>query len=413
MKLRNPWSGLGKLPPQMWLLSAITLINRAGTMVLPFLTLYLTRSLKFSPGKAGFIFAMYGVGALIASPISGMLGDRFGPMRIMKLSLILSGILLVLFPFATSYGAVIVMTLALSMANETYRPASLAYVSQVVEPEQLKPAFSLIRLALNLGMSVGPAIGGFLAEKSFEWLFWIDGITSVAAGLCLLVAGSRMASSVLHPEHAAKQKARRRLTSAAWKDRRFVYFMIALVPVTFVFFQHISSMPLYLVRDLHLSAAHYGLMFTINTLLIVFLEVPLNLSTVHWSHRKNLVIGTFLFAVGFGALAFATGFWTVTATVVIWTFGEMILFPGSAAYVSHLAPQERQGEYMGFYSMAFAFAFMFAPWVGTQILETKGGIALWATMFVFGMFSTLMMSQIRDKKEASPAERESGIEFSN
>lgn len=412
MKLRNPWSGLGKLPSQMWLLSVITLINRAGTMVLPFLTLYLTRSLKFSPGKAGFIFAMYGVGALIASPISGMLGDRFGPMRIMKLSLILSGILLILFPFATSYGAVIVMTLALSMANETYRPASLAYVSQIVEPEQLKPAFSLIRLALNLGMSVGPAIGGFLAELSFEWLFLIDGITSLAAGLCLLVAGTRMASNVLRPEHAAKQKAKRGLTSAAWKDPRFVYFMIALVPVTFVFFQHISSMPLYLVRDLHLSTAQYGLMFTINTLLIVFLEVPLNLSTVHWSHRKNLVIGSFLFAVGFGALAFAHGFWTVTATVVIWTFGEMILFPGSAAYVSHLAPQERQGEYMGFYSMAFAFAFMFAPWVGAQVLEKNGGIVLWAVMFILGMISTLLMTQIRVKKEESPTERESSIEFS-
>jgi MFS family permease len=221
-----------------------------------------------------------------------------------------------------------------------------------------------------------------------------------------------MASDSMHPEHAAKQKAKRSLSSAAWRDPRFVFFMIAIIPVTFVFFQHLSTMPLYLVRDLRLSPGQYGLMFTINTLLIVLLEVPLNLSTVHWSHRRNLAIGAFLFAAGFGALAFATGFWSVTFTVIIWTFGEMILFPGSAAYVSHLAPPERQGEYMGFYSMTFALAFMFAPWAGTEILERKGGVFLWGIMFLLGMISTLMMIRIQPLKEENPLERKESVEFS-
>jgi len=164
-------------------------------------------------------------------------------------------------------------------------------------------------------------------------------------------------------------------------------------------------MPLFLVQDLHLTPAHYGLMFTINTLLIVFLEVPLNLSTIHWTHRRNLMVGSTLFAIGFGALAFSIGFWSVTVSVVIWTFGEMILFPSSSAYVSQLAPPERQGEYMGFYSMSFAFAFMFAPWLGTQILQHEGGVVLWAVMFALGMISTLLMSRIKDvKREETPEE---------
>ncbi len=109
--------------------------------------------------------------------------------------------------------------------------------------------------------------------------------------------------------------------------------------------------------------------------------------------------GSLLFAIGFGALAFTNGFWSVTATVIIWTFGEMILFPGMSAYVSHLGPKERQGEYMGFYSMAFAFAFMFGPWLGTEILERKGGIFLWGVMFLLGMISVLMMFAIRNGKK--------------
>jgi MFS family permease len=252
-------------------------------------------------------------------------------------------------------------------------------------------------------MSIGPAVGGLLAGVSFEWLFAIDGITSVIAGIGLVLAGSRLALSPTQLEHEARKKKSRSSSSAAWKDMRFVYFMIAIIPVTFVFFQHISSMPLYLVRDLHLSPAQYGLMFTINTLLIVFLEVPLNLSTIHWTHRRNLMVGSALFAIGFGGLAFSVGFWSVTATVVIWTFGEMILFPGSSAYVSHLAPPERQGEYMGFYSMSFALAFMFAPWVGTQILQNKGGVSLWGVMFALGMLSTLLMSRIKNGKREETA----------
>src|SRR4029453_16245757 len=108
-------------------------------MVLPFLTLYLTKNLNFTPGRAGFIFALYGVGALIATPVAGMLGDRFGTLLIMKGSLIISGILMLFFPYARSHGAVIGITVALAMMNEAFRPANLAYVSRVVEPEMIKP----------------------------------------------------------------------------------------------------------------------------------------------------------------------------------------------------------------------------------------------------------------------------------
>jgi MFS family permease len=256
-------------------------------------------------------------------------------------------------------------------------------------------------------------VGGFLASVSFEWLFLIDGLTTLLAGVSLMIAASRMSHAELHMDTHKEKKEKKSISAAAWKDRRFVYFLIALIPVTFVFFQHMSTMPLYLVQDLHLSEAHYGLLFTINTLLIVLLEVPLNLSTVHWSHRKNLALGTALFAVGFGALAIAHTFWSVVATVVIWTFGEMILFPGSSAYVSHLAPPQRQGEYMGFYSMTFALAFMFAPWVGTQILQQKGGPFLWGVTFILGMISTIMMGGVKaTTKEETPPEEETRIEFS-
>jgi len=163
--------------------------------------------------------------------------------------------------------------------------------------------------------------------------------------------------------------------------------MCALALCACVFFQIDATLPLYLVDDLSLPVSFFGLLFTLNTMLIILIEVPLNLATAHWPHRRALVLGALLFAVGFGALAFATGPLSVAATVVIWTFGEMILFPVAASYVSELAPPSRRGEYMGAYWMAFALAMMIGPLAGTLFMARYGATALWLIVLVVGLFA--------------------------
>jgi MFS family permease len=134
--------------------------------------------------------------------------------------------------------------------------------------------------------------------------------------------------------------------------------------------------------------------FTVNTLLIVFLEVQINTSTAHWPHGRCLALGASLTAAGFGALAFARGPWSVMATVVVWTFGEMILLPGMSAYAADIAPADRRGEYMGLYSMAFGAAFTVAPWLGTELLDRLGANVLWGAMFALAMVSAAAMSRL-------------------
>lgn len=390
----NPWSGLRKLPRQVWLICISVLINRAGTMVLPFLVLYLTRDLHYPATRAGFIVALYGVGAMITAPLSGLLTDRFGALRIMKLSLFLSTIVFVAFPYAHTYSALIVLTLLLAITSEMFRPAGLAAISHAVGADQRKAAFALNRLAVNLGMSIGPAIAGFLATISFQFLFAIDGATSFLAGV-VLVLFSLQLTDTISESNANTAGTPASAGRRAFSDLLFLYFLIATVLITIVFFQHIAALPLFMVRSLHLSEAAYGFMFTINTGLIVLLEVPLNLRMSHFSDRKTLSLGSFLLAAGFGSYAFVHGLSGCIAALVIWTFGEMILLPGMSAYVSHTAPAERQGEYMGFYSMAFSIAFIIGPWMGTELLEKFGGKLLWGVMFLIGLISALMMLKLR------------------
>jgi MFS family permease len=162
-----------------------------------------------------------------------------------------------------------------------------------------------------------------------------------------------------------------------------------------------STMPLFLVHDLHLSEATYGLLFTVNTLLIVFLEVPLNTATAHWPNARTLTLGAILCGLGFGALAFAWDIWTVAATVVIWTFGEMFFFPGMAAYLTDIAPPARRGEYMGLSQMVMGLAFTIGPWAGTATLARFGGRTLWLGTFALGLAAAALMTRLREPQAES------------
>jgi predicted MFS family arabinose efflux permease len=385
----NPWRGLGGLPREVWLLFATNLINRAGMMVLPFLVLYLTRELGFSLARAGSMLAIYGASAIVFGPIGGRLSDRIGALPVMRVSLIASGCVLLLFPLARSFAAVAAMTVLWAGCAEMYRPASLAAITHVVAPGERRQAFALNRLAINLGMSIGPALGGFLATVSFRAMFAVDAVTSLIAGAVLALTPWRAFSGV--NSEAANRHGEPIGPATIHRDTLFLVFLGGVFLVGIVFFQHESALPLYLVQYLSLSPAFYGMLFTINTLLIVALEVPIVTATAHWPNTRSLTIGSMLFAIGFGALGVVASPAGVIATVVVWTFGEMLLFPAMAAHMAEIAPENRRGVYMGAYSMSMSVALTVGPWMGTQLLGVFGPVTVWSVMFALGALAALLM----------------------
>jgi MFS family permease len=385
----NPWRGLDGLPREVWLLFATNLINRAGMMVLPFLIVYLTRELRFSAGEAGLAFVLYGAAAIVAGPVSGRLSDKIGALPIMRASLLMSGSVLVFFPFARTRTAVYAATLLWAACAELFRPASLAAITHVVPPEQRKPAYALNRLAINLGMSIGPALGGFLAAVSFRAMFMVDAGTTLVAALVLCL--TRWRSPTRAVAGVSDDVDVIRNARGILRDGRLAVFLAATFLVGIVFYQHESALPLYMVEYLNLSPAFYGTLFTINTLLIVALEVPINRATAGWPNAWALFLGCVLFAVGFGALGIVTTATGILVTVVLWTFGEMMLFPAMAAHLGEVAPEDRRGAYMGAYSMALSFALTVGPWLGTQLLAKNGPTGIWSVMFGLGALAAGLM----------------------
>lgn len=387
----NVWKSLRRLPRGVWVLSGALLVNRAGSMILAFLVLYATRDLGLSAERAGLAVTGFGVGTLLAAPFAGRLADRFPPLSIMQASLVLGGLVAILLPAARSFVPFVAGVLLWAAVSEAYRAPSLAIIGEITPPEQLKPAFSLVRLAANLGLSIGPVAGGLLAERSFPAVFVADGATSIVAGIVLIVLAGRMGL----PTRAVHAGDARRPSRAALRDRRFVVFVAAMVPILAVVFQCLSGMSLYVVRDLRIPTSGYGLLLAVNTVLIVFLDLPINTATAVWPHRRALLLGSALIACGFGALAFARTAGAVAATIIVWTFGEIFVFGAMNALAVELAPAERRGEYMGLYQMAFSLAFVAGPALGVFVLERLGPTALWGGCFVVALLSGAILARVR------------------
>jgi predicted MFS family arabinose efflux permease len=388
----NPWRGLKNIPRNIWILSFATLINRSGTMVLPFLALYITQSLGVNAGSAGLVLMFYGLGALITAPFVGKLSDKIGALRVMKLSLIITGLMLFIYPFIENYYSILAYTFIWSVIGEAFRPANLSLIASESEVDKKKTSFALNRLAINLGMSIGPLIGGILSTINFDLLFYVDGITSVLAGIFLMVVKfGKSEKSILKLENEIKiLTPNNKNKESILKHKIFLLFLFALIPVQIVFFQHIGGLPLYVVRELGYSGAVFGILTAINTVVIILIEVPLNNAMASWNDRKALALGAVLCGFGYLMMIFSNNIFFIGFTVVIWTFGEMIFFPASTSYTSNLSPKNRSGEYMGYLQMTFSLALMIGPWLGAVVLENFGSVILWIGTFIFSVISACL-----------------------
>jgi len=389
LRQANPWRGLEGLPEHMWILSIATFINRLGTMAWPFLALYGTQRLGLATSQAGLLLTAYGVACFIAAPFTGTLSDAFGPVRMMMASLFGAAAILAVYPLVHTFAALIVLTVIWAIFAEAFRPAAMAMVADLVTPQNRKAAFALNRLAINLGMSVGPALGGFLLLISYDFLFWIDGATSLVAGLVIAF------SSLTRIHHREEDSHARGVQVHAFKDRALLIFLLASIPVWAVFFLHEGPMPLFLVQELKLPESDYGLLFTVNTSLIIFFEVPLNLRMANQPHARTLGLGALLIGVGFGCTQFATGFWSAALTVSLWTVGEMIMLPTSATFVADIAPAKQRGQYMALYQMMSVLALSLSTWLGTWTFERFGSAVVWGGAFGCGLLSAILFYSMK------------------
>lgn len=373
---RRAYTGLS---PSVWLLAGVMLINRIGTMVLPYLTLYMTERLHFSVAQAGIVMAVFGSGAFIGTFIGGRLTDRFGFYYVQLLSLLFGGLALIGLQFVTNFYALCVSVFLFTLLGDSFRPANQAALTHYATTETRTRSFSLNRLAINLGWTIGASLGGFLAQLDYHLLFWADGLTCLLAALVLFVrlpVPARQAVSVSHSD--TDQPAQ----LSPYRDRAYLLFTMLATLYFMGFMQFFSIVTLYFQDVLHLTKARIGLLMSLNGLLIVLIEVALVYS-LEQRIRNRLSLASV------GALLLGVSYLLMTqshlAGVALWavlviTASEMLAMPFMQSFAANRGSVQNRGQYLALYSMAGALAQTASPALGAQIVAHFGFSTNWIVL---------------------------------
>lgn len=361
------------LSQEIWWLALITFINRAGTMVIPFLSLYLKEDLHFTISDVGWVMSAFGLGSVAGSWLGGKLTDKIGFYKVMVRSLLSTGVLFIALQFLNSFAAICIGIFLVMLVADTFRPAMFVALSTYSKPENKIRSLTLIRLAINLGFSAGPAIGGLIITGlSYSGLFWIDGITCIIATLVMI--------KVLHPKKAKVSDIFIvENPISAYHDRAFLIFLIAMVLFGVVFLQYFSTITIY-YKDIHLlSEFQIGLILGINGLLIFIFEMPLIkwLENTKYTKLGLMYFGAVLTGLSFLILNFTSWSGVLIIGMVLMTVGEMVAFPFSNAFAVNRAQKGNQGEYMALYSMSFSIAHIFGHNAGLQMTASFGFDNTW------------------------------------
>jgi predicted MFS family arabinose efflux permease len=390
---REAYSGL---PRGAWILALAEFINRSGFMVLIFLNIYLTGRLDFSLAQAGRVLSANGLGSIAGGYLGGHLTDRIGVRKVQVGSLIFSGLLLVVAGYAKTYGLLLLLLFLYGLTSAALFPANDTAMSRFCRGEMRSKGFALRRLASNLGITFGPVVGGYLILLDYLYIFWIDGLTSLAAAavivLCLGVESSVRQDAVSESQPPSR---------SPWRDGVFLAFLGLFLVLITVFSHLFSAFPLYLHTAIGLRESRIGPLWAINTLMIVLFEMALLHALRKRSEIKLVALGALLIGLGFGLMPLGRSYAYIALTVVVWTMGEILTIPLTATVAANRAGAAA-GRYMGMLSMAFSLAIFIAPLTGNWALGTIGGDALWFLIGGIGLACAAGFWMLRRKLAAAP-----------
>ncbi|MBS1947283.1 MAG: MFS transporter [Bacteroidetes bacterium] len=374
---KNAYTGLSK---KTWYLSLVMLVNRSGTMVVAFLTVYCNTQLHFSIQQSGFIVAIFGAGAIIGAYLGGKIIDAWGFYPLQVVSLLLGGIMFIVVGYLKTFASLSIGVLVLSICNESFRPANSTAIAHYSSVENRTRSFSLNRLAINLGWAVGSALGGFLASFNYHLLFWADGITNILSAILLL----KLLPYIKTGRKQQKGKKYSRVQSP-YRDKVYRVFIVLTILFASCFFQLFTMISLYFKTQWHLNEMFIGLLMAINGLVIVAIEMVL-VYVIEGTKPHTFFIGVGVATVGAGFMLLNVMphvFGAAVACIVIITIGEIMSMPFMNSFWISRTSEHNRGQYAAMYTIAWSTAQIAGPGLGGEIIAHKSySTLLWALLAI-------------------------------
>lgn len=386
---KNAYSGLSK---ETWLLSVVMLINRSGTMVVPFMTLYLTSpKMGFTIGEAGIVFGLFGAGAFLGALLGGYATDRFGFYPVQLITLLGGGVLFIVLGQMRTYETICIFTFAVSFVNEAFRPANSTAIAFYSKEENRTRSYALNRLAINVGWALGSATGGAIAGYNYELLFWVDGLTNISAAVMMFLFLKPV--NYKPSQQKTTSSAPRR---SAFNDRVYIEFVVVTMLFAACFFQLFTNIPVYFKKGLHLSEFYIGVLMALNGVIIALVEMVL-VYKMEGRQRTTFLITSGVALVGISFLSLTlpiAGAGLALVMIVVVTFGEIFSMPFMNTYwISRTVPANR-GQYAGLYTMAWSAAQCLGPALGAQVAQHGGFRVLWWTIGGMSLMASYLFYRI-------------------
>jgi MFS family permease len=382
-RLRESTAGYSR---PFWLLFWGTLVSRTGSsMVWPFLTIYLRQRLDIPLTSVAALLSINAAVSLIATTIVGPVVDRFGRKWAMVIGMAATAANLLAMSTAGSYGLWVALMAVDGAFSPLYQVGSQAMVADLVEPERRPGAYALLRMIANLGVAIGPSVGGFITASSYSLAFYIAFAAEAAFALLTLF---------FVPESVpaeGRDGARRREGGygPVLRDRPFVAFCAVSVMAGMTYSLMMILLPVYVKENFGVPENQYGFILATNAAMVVFLQFVTTRITTRFPQLPVLAVGSLFYAFGVGSVAWGWNFPTFLASMVVLTIGEMIMVPTSTALTANLAPAEMRGRYMGLFGLTWSIAFGVGPVLGGYLNDAVAPAAIWYGGLAMGLAAAI------------------------
>lgn len=399
-------------PKQFWIIFGGSFISSIGQgLIFPFFALYVRKKFGLSMMGVGYTFAAFILPSILSQSIGGHLADKFGRKIIMLISLLLSSLFLLGYGFVETITLWIFLTILDGLFGPMYNPAGNAMIADIVDSSKRLQAYGLLRIIHNLGIVIGPVIGGLLIAKiSYLILFIIAAITSFFYFFVILffIKETKPEKQEVYKEQlvtSSNKGSNSNLLSEGYKkiinDRIFIFFCLVTILVSVVYSQMTTTFPVYMNENFGILEDKYGLIMALNASMVVLLQYPITRIISKYKKTVIMALGAFLYALGFGSIGLSNSFLLFALNMAILTVGEMVIIPVNTSFVADISPEDMRGRYMGVLGIANMLGWGIGPIIGGFFIDKIGGNFIWLIIFILGLISSvgyLSLQRVLPKK---------------
>ena len=372
-------------PFQFWILFCGRFIGSAGgSLVWPFMTIYLRQRLNIPLTTVGLLFTISSGVGLVSQFIWGPVIDRFGRKTALLVGLANEAVVMVAFGLLDSLEAFAILIALSGLIEPSSRIASNTIVADIIEPEKRPGAYALLRMIANLGVAIGPAIGGFIATRSYLLSFM-----AAAASAAIFLLLSILFIKETKPEGREKRGEAIGGYGRVLRDYPFLAFCGAYTLLGMAYAQMMTLLPVYIKEGYGILESGYGFIMATNAAMVVLFQYSITRVAERYRPTLVLAVGALFTALGVGSVALGNSFPLFLMSMVILTIGEMLIIPTSVSLVADTAPVTMRGRYMGVYGLTWGIAFGVGPILGGYLNDKIAPVYIWYEAFILGLLSTL------------------------